>query len=89
MYTAFWKSKLAEVTASTSKLLKIPVEAYYKRSLCSIRMTKKYCPVRFRAIKVVNTWTCKVTPTCLRDFLRANRGCNKLIENNGTCKYVT
>jgi len=42
MYTAFWKSKLAEVAASTSKLLKIPVEAYYKRSLCSIGMTKEY-----------------------------------------------
>ena len=42
MYTAFRKSKLAEVTASTSKVLKILVKAYYKRSLCSIRMTKKY-----------------------------------------------
>jgi len=68
MYTAFWKSKLAEVTASTSKLLKILVEAYYKRSLCSMRMTKKYCPVRFGALTVVNTRNCKVTPTSLGDW---------------------
>jgi hypothetical protein len=67
-YTAFWKSKLAEVTASTSNMLKIPMEAYYKRSLCSIRMTKKYCPVRFRALTVVNKRTCKVTPTSLGDW---------------------
>jgi len=49
MYTAFWKSKLAELTASTSKLLKIPVEAYYKRCLCSIRMTKDILPCEIQS----------------------------------------